>query len=384
VDVILGFGPLHDRLLAAALRGCGLDARAADARAAEALSLGRALLSRGYPCTSHYLVGAMALCARQEPARALRFIVPGDRCGGYATDLARALASDRAPSSPAVSVLALSPDRAEGALWTELGSRWETAARLLIDAAAVGDVLETTSARARASGRDPRTTDARVAAAVNDAERALESGKLACEALSSRRSTLRSLRGGPAPRGRVRVTGELLPSRYDVVGAGVARWIESRGARVDTPSLCEWLLYAAWRASVRGELLRALRHVIARALARNSEAIGAPFVPPIDPTEWVVAAREWMPVSLSAGSGFLELATYLAVDRDRRADLVISLKPFASITSSAVSDAVIESLSRERRTAFLALEVNGDLSAQLESRVELALFAALAREENSR
>ncbi len=384
MDVILGFGPLHDRLFAAALRGCGLDARAADAPTAEALALGRTMLSRSYPCTSHYLVGALALSSRGEGARALRFIVPGDRCGGYATDLARALAQLRGPSAPALSVLALSPERASTSLWRELGLRWESASQLLIDAAAVGDVLEMASARARASGRDPRTTDARVAAALADAERSLSASKLAYDALSSRRSTLRSLRGGPSPKGRVRVTGELLPSRYDVVGAGVSRSIESRGVRVDTPSLCEWLLYSAWRASVRGEVLRALRHVIARALERNSEAIGAPFVPPIDPTEWVVAAREWLPVSLSAGSGFLELATYLAVDRDRRADLVISLKPFASITSSAVSDAVIEALSRERRTAFLSLELNGDLSAQVESRVELALYAALAREENFR
>jgi predicted nucleotide-binding protein (sugar kinase/HSP70/actin superfamily) len=81
-------------------------------------------------------------------------------------------------------------------------------------------------------------------------------------------------------------------------------------------------------------------------------------------------------VSLSAGSGFIELATYMAVERDASADLVVSLKPFASLLSSSVSDAVLYALARDGSTAFLALELNGDARAQMQSRVELALDTA--------
>lgn len=55
---------------------------------------------------------------------------------------------------------------------------------------------------------------------------------------------------------------------------------------------------------------------------------------------------------------------------------MVSLKPFASITSSAASDAVLHDLSARSAAAFLALELQGDLSVQLESRIALALRAA--------
>lgn len=386
MDVIVGFGPIHDRLIAAALRGCGADARAAGPLDREAFELGRALLAKGYAHSSCYLVGAMARFARTNAGESLRFVTPGDRCALSASQMQRALDADGARAAgAATSVLALVPEELDASLFEKLRTTWERACVPLIDAVTAGDVLLTVSARMRSSGRDPRTTDARVASTLTAVEHALEQSRPASSALVRRRSSLKPRRATVGPRARVRVTGDWLTTMYDQsVGAGLVRWMESRSVRVDPPLLTEWILYTAFRASLRQDLFHALRTSMLRSLARNSDALASAPVTVIDPTEWLDEAERWMPLSLCSGSGFVEIATYLAVDRDHRADLVLSLKPWSSITSSAISDAVLRTIARERRTSFVALEINGDQPSQLESRVELAVDALVFADRSSR
>lgn len=374
MDVIVGFGPIHDRLIAAALCGSGLRAEAAAPPTADALALGRTLMARGHPCSTYYLAGAMALHARAHGAgEGICFVTPGDRCGGYGTDLQRALA---AAGARGAAVRAISPERASDAFDETFGAASARAAELLVEAVGAGDALVTAAAHLRTRGRDEGAVHAHIAAATHRAARALASGQRACAALRAHRTTLRERAARRPPRARVRVTGELLPTVYDDAGAGLVRWMESCGVDVAVPSLSEWVLYGAWRHGLGAARTHALRDALHEAQRRNVDALGAHPPTPLDPTAWVDAAGAWIPVSLCAGSGFLEIATYLAADHAGSADLVLSLKPFASITSSAASDAVLYALSRQRRTAFLALELNGDLSVQLQSRVELALQRA--------
>lgn len=382
MDVIVGFGPMHDVLIAAALRGCGVRACACGPLDRPAFELGRSLLAKGFAHSSCFLVGAMARFAHAHCDEPLRFVTPGDRCGLSASQIERALEHSGAS---ACSVLALVPEQLDATLFEQLHTSWERACVPLIDAVAAADVLLTVAARVRSSGRDRRTTDTRVASALDAVERALEQSRPAASALVQKRTALKPRRAAAGPRARVRVTGELLPSMYDQdVGAGLVRWMEARGVRVDTPLLSEWILYAAFRASLRGDLFHALRTSLLRSLARNADALATAPVALVDPTEWLAEAEQWMPVSLCSGSGFIEIATYLAVDRDHRADIVLSLKPWSSITSSAVSDAVLRTIARDRRTTFVALELNGDQTTQLESRVELAVDTSLLTPRSAR
>jgi len=295
-------------------------------------------------------------------------VTPGDRCGGYGTDLQRALLASGAAGA---TVRAISPEGAPGALAEDLDLT--RGADLLIEAVGAGDALVSAASHLRTRGCARSTVDAHIDAASQRAARALAAGQRACTALRAHRTTLRDRTAPGPPTPRVRVTGELLPTAYDDAGAGLVRWMESRAVDVETPSLSEWALYGAWRAGLDASRRGALRDALHDAVRRNAAALGARPATPLDPTAWVDAARAWIPVSLCAGSGYLEIAAYLAADHAGTADLVLSLKPFASITSSAASDAALYAISRERRTAFLALELNGDLTVQLQSRVELAL-----------
>lgn len=377
--VILGTGALHDGLVAAALRGCGVDAEAAGAPTDEALAVGRSLLPRGHPCTVYYLAGAMVLHARTAPGAAC-FVSPGDRCGSYATDLARALLAAGITNA---AVYTPSPERGAGDLGELLrGARrpvWPT----VFNAIAAGDAIAAVGSRLRARGGDPDEVDAKLDAAVVSVTRALDAGGDTVAAIRRHAVSFRARRR--APRLRVRITGELLPAMAaGDPGARLVRWMESRGAEVETPSACEWAMHQAWRAGRCAGESAARRSGILDAWTRHAAATGHSLAPPVDAADWAEAAAEWVPVSLCAGAGFTEIAVYLAVDGARRADLVVSLKPFASITSSSISDAVLHALSRRGHAGFLSLEVNGDGHAQMRSRLELAMDFAQPGERMSR
>jgi predicted nucleotide-binding protein (sugar kinase/HSP70/actin superfamily) len=369
VVVILGTGGLHDRLVAAALRGCGLDAEAAAPPTDEALALGRTLMPRGHPCTAYYLAGAMALHARARPG-ARCFLTPGDRCGGYATDLARALV---AAGTTDATVFAPSPERGLGGLEDLLRGAHRPLWPTVRDALAAGDVLTAVGGLLRARGVDGDEVDARVNAVADTATVALETGGDTVAALRQHAGSLRARRRR-SPGVRVRVTGELLPAlSTGDPGARLVRWMESRGAEVETPSASEWAMHQAWRAGRCDGASATARRGILDTWRRHAVATGHALAPPVDAAMWVDAAAQWVPLSMCAGAGITEIAVYLDVEAAGRADLVVSLKPFASITSSATSDAVLHALSQSRRTAFLSLELNGDGHAQMRSRLELAM-----------
>lgn len=376
MDVIVGFGPIHDPLLAAALRGCGRPATAAAWPDAAALALGRMRAARGHPCPVYYLAGALLRHAQRAHAEASepgRFVVPGDRCGAYATDLARALAD---AGNGAWHVTALAPERASH-LCRDLGLDAAASLQPLAEAVAAGDALHAALGAMRSRGRDDDGARARIASVRADLERALEARHPVAPVLAARRVVLRPPRAADPPRVRVRVTGELWTTRDDgTVDGGLVAWMEAQGAAVETPSLAEWVLYAAWRGGIVGADYDALRLALSAARTRCIEALGHCLPEPVDIARWAPRCAQWMPIELCAGSGVLELATWFEVEHARSADLVVSLKPFASITSSAASDAVLHNLSARSAAAFLALELQGDLSVQLESRVALALRAA--------
>ncbi len=80
---------------------------------------------------------------------------------------------------------------------------------------------------------------------------------------------------------------------------------------------------------------------------------------------------------VEGGSAHLEIGRALRAARDRTAHLVISLKPFGCLPSSALSDGILSVLARGMdRVRFLAVETTGDADATTESRIEMAVHTA--------
>jgi predicted nucleotide-binding protein (sugar kinase/HSP70/actin superfamily) len=88
-------------------------------------------------------------------------------------------------------------------------------------------------------------------------------------------------------------------------------------------------------------------------------------------------AKDYYPVDSDGGEGHLEVAHVIEAVQDDLAELVISVKPFGCMPSSAVSDG-IQSLitARYPQANFLSIETSGEGAANFYSRVQMALFKA--------
>jgi len=95
-------------------------------------------------------------------------------------------------------------------------------------------------------------------------------------------------------------------------------------------------------------------------------------------------SKEYYTLECSGGEGHLEVAHLIESVKHNLSHLVISIKPFGCMPSSAVSDG-IQSLvtSRFPQANFLSIETSGEGAANFYSRVQMALFKAkqLAKEE---
>jgi predicted nucleotide-binding protein (sugar kinase/HSP70/actin superfamily) len=369
VVVVTGIGTAHDRLLAAALRARGLPAVVLPPPDEAARALGRALLPRGYGATTYALVGALVRGLRAGVSARV-FVTLGGHCAHQGADYRRALAA-----AGMGEVLVVAPSPAMLLRGLDAGPAAALRARFLpalIDAAALGDLLEFARCAHRPEARSAAAVDAAVDAAAGELATALAAGAPVDPVLRACALALSGVaRGAPRDRPRVKLVGEFVAaSAPGDAGHALRARIEALGAVVQPPLATEWLLYALWLLGPRTASLRA--RVLAR-FARRARALGLAGVVPADAEELAELARAHYPSELRGSAGHLEVGTFLRVERDGLAELVVSVKAFASTASSAVSDAVLHALARRARTGFLALELAGDGDAPAESRLELAL-----------
>jgi predicted nucleotide-binding protein (sugar kinase/HSP70/actin superfamily) len=88
-------------------------------------------------------------------------------------------------------------------------------------------------------------------------------------------------------------------------------------------------------------------------------------------------ARDYYPVDSDGGEGHLEVAHVIEAVEEDLAELVISVKPFGCMPSSAVSDGIQTLITaRHPKANFLSIETSGEGAANFYSRVQMALFKA--------
>jgi predicted nucleotide-binding protein (sugar kinase/HSP70/actin superfamily) len=388
-----GVSGVHDALLCAALRARGIAAEPIAVPDGRALATGRALLARGHCNPTYYLSGALvehlrAFAAREglAPAEvgARRAHLTAGSCGPcrfatYAAEHRRALVA-AGFTGVAVATLeqtAPGPTSALAALGVRVDARLVVA---LARAVVLGDLLVQAGCERRPAAANPGAVDEALGRAGHALEAALVAGAPLGPPLAALRAELDALprRARQAPPLAVRVTGEFFAATTDGEGGHrLIRWLEARDARVTPPPVSEWLLYLAWQAGTP----RARRAGAAlRALHRRLALVAGVTASLADLDDLAALAAPHYHTALRGGAGHLEVATFLAADRDASADLVVSVKPFGCLPSSAVSDGIVPALARRaRRAVFVAVETTGDAEAAVESRLELALDLAAAR-----
>lgn len=385
-----GLGAPHDTFAAAAFRSLGQDACDVGPLDDDALERGRALLPRGQCAPALYTTGALVRAAGQRRGERLVYL-SAHSCGPcryalFETNWARALSR---AGLPGVELRALPQSLA--ALEGEGGAALSVA----VDALLAADVLVESVRRLGPRVSEAGALDLRVAQVTSRITTAIASGTPPREALARERGWHRDLAlRPPAPHARVALVGD--PWSLHVEGDGqlnLARLLRAAGVEVDAPPFALWLLYLAWQARQPGwgptsdptpltcAVATSIERRIRASLAESAQAAGLEGfdVPSVDAL--AALAAPYLPSSFRGGYGNLEIGLALRAARERRAHLVISVKSFGCIPSGVVSDEIVPT-ALARELPFLALEVCGDGAAARESRIALAVGAAIERAES--
>jgi predicted nucleotide-binding protein (sugar kinase/HSP70/actin superfamily) len=124
-------------------------------------------------------------------------------------------------------------------------------------------------------------------------------------------------------------------------------------------------------------MIKAGKTAIKTHFSLYAKAIGLHDYKIPDMDKLATLAKEYYTLECSGGEGHLEVAHLIESVKHNLAHLVISVKPFGCMPSSAVSDGV-QSLvtARYPEANFLSIETSGEGAANFYSRVQMALFKA--------
>jgi predicted nucleotide-binding protein (sugar kinase/HSP70/actin superfamily) len=190
------------------------------------------------------------------------------------------------------------------------------------------------------------------------------------------------------------------------------KFLEQEGAEVDIQLVAAWILFMVWenQYDTRERMLLRGKDTGRKSIASDDpwfaakklaklwvadKAVRAIFqsyawmiglegyhLPDMD----VVAeeAKEHYNLNVRGGEAHMEVGKLVLTVKKKKANMVVSVKPFGCMPSSGVSDGVQTIITEKHPDAvFLPIETSGDGAVNVYSRVQMMLFKArrLAREE---
>lgn len=412
-----GLTMAHDQLVRAALAGLGYDMLPLDVPDTESLRYGKEFGNRAQCNPTYFTVGNLVKhlihlrdhegMPVEEIIRTRLFFTAGAcgpcRFGTYVTEYRKAL---RDAGFDGFRVMLF---QQQGGLRQATGedAGLELSPKFfisLLKALVAGDVINLIGYRIRPYEIEPGSTD-----------RALEGCKqILADAFARRTSVLIALRRSRQLLSAVRVNRLQPKPKVSIIGEFWAmttegdgnyrlqRFLEAEGAEVDIQPLTNWLLYNIWshtwdtkqRMTLRVEdagksglhgknprkklMLLALAGATLRAsFAVYAKAIGLGGYHLSDQDEIATISHQYYDNHLRGGEGHMEIGKLIQSVQQRKAHMMISVKPFGCMPSSGVSDGV-QSLvtARHPEAIFCAIETTGDGAVNVQSRVLMYLFKA--------
>lgn len=209
------------------------------------------------------------------------------------------------------------------------------------------------------------------------------------------------------PKAKVMVMGEFWAAMTEGDGNyNLHRFLESEGAECIPQPILSRLMLSIWEAQYAAEKTQDLENeemkridfsnVKTKVMANLAKAAVKTYftlyakaaglhdyeIPDIEALSKL--SRVYYPLDAEGGEGHLEVAHLLESIKHNLSHLVISVKPFGCMPSSAVSDGIQSLVTSHYPSAnFLSIETSGEGAANFYSRVQMALFKAkqTAKEE---
>jgi len=403
-----GLTPTRDRLIMAALRSLGARFVALPQPGLEAFRTGKAFGNKGQCNPTYFTVGNLVdylVKLRDEEGvpteRILKeycYLTAGGcgpcRFGMYLTEYRKAL---RDAGFEGFRVFGFDHD---GSLFQTGGGGFVFSPRFFLTALRallVGDILTLRGFRMRPYEAEKGSVDAALARCEAMAAEALERGGALLPTLYRCRRVLDAVKLDESrKRPKVLVIGEFWAAMTE--GAGnyrLFRFLEEEGAEVMAQPVAVRLLTNIWEArheaAKRAALpgggprldLSPLRRRLFALLAEGglraqwrlyAAALGLRGYRLPDVDRLAALAAPHYTLDATGGEGHMEVGHFIECAQTRCADLVISVKPFGCMPSSAVSDG-IQSLvaSRYPDLPFLAVETSGEGAVNFYSRIQMAL-----------
>ncbi|HEY0635977.1 MAG TPA: 2-hydroxyglutaryl-CoA dehydratase [Gammaproteobacteria bacterium] len=414
-----GLTVMQDRLIEAALAHLGYRVEALACPDNNALQLGKEFGNRAQCNPTYYTVGNLIKylnrlrdeqqLTEQQIVERYVFITAGGcgpcRFGMYSTEYRKAL-RDAGYDGFRVTLFQQSTDLRQGC--EEAGLALTPKFFIsIVKAVMAGDVLNLIGYRMRPYEVVPHSVDKALDECRQIVSEALVNGKGVLKALRRCRTRLAQIElDHLQAKPKVSVIGEFWAMTTEGDGNyHLQRFLEKEGAEVEIQPITNWLLYSLWeiiydnrremRLSRERDLLeterkrsrlnfapigkelkiRLLRKVVTVSFYRFAKAVGLNDYHLTDQDDLAKKSHSYYLNELRGGEGHMEVGKLIQAFEKRKAHLVLSVKPFGCMPSSAVSDGVQSLVTAHYPQAnFLPIETSGDGAVNVYSRVQMALF----------
>ena len=420
-DVTLIFGggltETHEILMKGALEGQGYNAEYMPTPDNEALAIGKEYCNRGQCNPTYYTVGNLIKYLRNLKESGVEnivekyvFVTAGAcgpcRFGTYEAEYRKALTESGFDGFRVLTV--------NQSVHTE-GENEEAGLRLdkdfyvsIVKAIMVGDLLNEICNKLRPYEVNEGETDRALKKSLEGLYLAIKHKKALFFPLRKARKILGTVSVDFSKvKPKVQIIGEFWAQTTEGDGNyRLQRWLQEEGCEVLTSPVCGWVDYMIWltKDSVK-DALRAnkkfkdkkfhlvtyIKLQIAYAMLIHfhtlyRSALG--FVNARLPSQKKLArlSHDYYNTKITGGEGHLEVAKNISCIKEKKAHLVISVKPFGcmpSLQSDGVQSKVMTDL---KEGLFIPIETSGDGEVNVKSRVQMKLHEArvAAREEFNR
>ncbi len=411
-----GLTEMHDQLLEAGVTALGYKAKALPEADYAALQCGKEYGNRGQCNPTYFTVGNLVnyLCYLRddknlsvaEIIKSYLFVTAATcgpcRFGMYVTEYRKAL---RDAGFEGFRILSFQGGNAgkEGnkndGLKTDL-KFFSTAIKCVV----IADVLNAIGYRIRPYEIEEGATDHALSACKDILRNTIDEKKSLIKALYQCRKLLVAVKTDfTQVKPKVLVIGEFWAMTTEGDGNyRLQRFLEQEGAECEVQPITNWLLYMLWEEKSHLKETMLLRKAESTANSyKDKKSIFASFQVSMaalglkgffygvaslvglkkyklsDMDEIARISHPYYLNEVRGGEGHMEVGKLIQAVEQKKAHLVISVKPFGCMPSSGVSDG-IQSLitARYPEANFLAIETTGDGAVNVYSRVQMALFRA--------
>ncbi len=415
-----GLTIMQDQLISAALDALGYNTSPLDCADNDALQLGKEYGNRGQCNPTYYTVGNLIKylnhlrddkgLSPQEIVDNYILLTAGGcgpcRFGMYVTEYRKAL---RDAGYDGFRVHFFQQDVGSVESTEETGLEFNFAFyRDVVRAIMAGDVLNLMGYRIRPYELEANATDKALDRCRDTVAEAFRNKKSVVKALRRCRAILNEVKVDRLqPKPKVAVIGEFYAMTTEGDGNyRLHRFLEGEGAEVDIQPVSNWVLYMLWETRRdaqqkmglrRGQeelamlpvghqekegkshlvalFTRVIEKVVRFSFNRYAKAIGLSGYHLSDAGALAKLSEEYYLSDVRGGEGHMEVGKLIYTVQKKKAHLVVSVKPFGCMPSSAVSDGVQTLVTaRFPQANFLAIETSGDGAVNVYSRVQMALF----------